>query len=115
MEAMAGEQERRKHRRLPIRTDILCKKIGDEYIHNFKANSLNISTAGLLAEMAHYAEINAGDLYNLELEVPLEDNADLANGKMWAYGKVIRVEQSEQRTGRKQIAFEFCTRPRFEI
>jgi hypothetical protein len=112
---MAGEQERRKHRRLPIRTDILCKKIGSEYILNFKANSLNISTAGLLAEMAHQAEINAGDLFDLELDVPLEDNADLINGKMWAYGKVIRIDETQQKVGRKQIAFQFCTRPKFEI
>ncbi|MEN6386507.1 MAG: PilZ domain-containing protein [Phycisphaerales bacterium] len=112
---MVGELERRKHRRLSIRTDILCKKIGSEYIHNFQANSLNISTAGLLAEMAHQAEVNAGDLFNLELDVPLEDNVDLTNGKMWAYGKVVRVEQLHQKPGRKQIAFEFCTRPKFEI
>jgi len=114
-EAMGEESERRKHRRLLIRTDIFCKKIGSECVHNFKAHSLNISTQGLLAELAYQTEINTGDLFNLELDVPIEDNADLIGGKFLTYGKVIRIIEAQPKPGKKQIAFQFCTRPQFEI
>lgn len=107
--------ERRKHRRLPIRTDVLCMKIGSENGHNFTANSLNISTEGLLAESAIHSEINAGDLFNLELDVPQEATTNLIGGKLWTYGKVIRIEDAQARAGKKQIAFQFCTRPQYDI
>ncbi|HBG28386.1 MAG: hypothetical protein A2Y10_11190 [Planctomycetes bacterium GWF2_41_51] len=112
---MGGELERRKYRRLHIRTDILCRKIGSEYTHNFTANSVNISTQGLLAESILQKEIQAGDLFNLELDVPQEDSTNLLGGKVSAYGKVVRVVEAHQNTGRKQIAFQFCTRPQYEI
>ncbi|OQA03687.1 MAG: PilZ domain protein [Planctomycetes bacterium ADurb.Bin401] len=112
---MGGESERRKHRRLHIRTDIFCRKIGSENFHNFTANTLNISTQGLLAESILHKEIRAGDLFNLELDLPEEDRTDLLGGKVSAYGKVVRIVETCEKTGRKHIAFQFCTRPQFEI
>lgn len=112
---MGGEPERRKYKRLPIRTDILCRKIGSENNHNFTANSVNISTEGVLAESAPQMEINAGDLFNLELDVPDADSAELIGSKVWAYGKVIRIVEAQQKIGKKHIAFQFCSRPQFDI
>jgi hypothetical protein len=109
--------ERRKYRRLPIRTDILCRSIGCECAHSFKANSVNISTEGILAEITHHhlTEISDGELFGLEMDVPSEDHTDLFGGKLWAYGKVVRVVEQQPQTSRKQIAFQFCTRPMYEI
>ncbi|MCE5339622.1 MAG: PilZ domain-containing protein [Planctomycetaceae bacterium] len=110
-------EERRKYRRLDIRTDVLCKKIDSGCGHSFKANSINISTEGLLAEIAnhHLMEINDGELFGLEMDVPVEDNTDLLGGKLWAYGKVVRIVEQQPQTSKKRIAFQFCTRPMFEI
>ena len=115
MEATGGETERRKHRRLHLRTDILCRKIGSEYNRNFTANSVNISTEGLLIESPPNTEINAGDLFSIELDVPVADRTDQIGGKVSAYAKVVRIIETEPKVGRKQIAFQFCSRPQFDI
>jgi hypothetical protein len=109
-------EERRKHRRLPIRTDVLCKRMGSESLHSFTANSVNISTEGLLAEIAHHhlMEVGDGELFGLEMEVPSENHSDLFCGKLWAYGKIVRIER-EPNASRKQVAFQFCSRPMYEI
>jgi hypothetical protein len=112
---MVGEMERRKCRRLPIRTDILCKKIGAVNDHNFICNSVNISTEGLLAESSSHTEISAGDIFNIEMDIPPENISDIIAGKFWTYGRVIRVAEIQPRPGKKHIAFQFCTRPHFEI
>lgn len=112
---MGGENERRKHRRLPIRTDIFCRKIGSLQEHSFSANSLNISPDGLLVEIGQKAIIDLGELFNIELDVPQADRADQIGGKVSAYAKVLRVSQPDQKAGKKQIAFQFCSRPQFEI
>ncbi len=108
--------ERRKYRRLDIRTEVLCRQIGCECGHSFKANSVNISTEGILAEINHHhTEINDGELFGLEMDVPVEDHTDLLGGKLWAYGKVVRVVAQQPQVSKKQIAFQFCTRPMYEI
>jgi len=90
------------------------KKIGAETAyHNFTANSLNISTEGLLAESTQYTDINAGDLFNIELDLPPDNITNLIRGKLSAYGKVVRVIESAPR--KRQIAFQFCTRPQYDI
>lgn len=109
-------EERRKYRRLDIKTDVLCRKVDAESCRCFKANSVNISTEGILAEIDHHQiEINDGELFGLEMDVPDGDTADILGGKLWAYGKVVRVTHLETNTAKKQIAFQFCTRPMYEI
>jgi hypothetical protein len=117
-ETMGGvTEERRKYRRLDVRTEVLCKKVDSECCRSFKANSINVSTEGILAEMNHHhVEINDGELFGLEMDVPAGDNADFFGGKLLAYGKVVRVVQHHQsQTGKRHIAFQFCTRPMYEM
>jgi len=115
MEATGGETERRKHRRLCLRTDIVCRRIGSEYNHNFTANSVNISTEGLLVEGTPNTDINAGDLFSIELDIPVADRTDQIGGKVSAYAKVVRIIEAEPKVSKRQIAFQFCTRPQFNI
>jgi len=102
---------------LPIRTEILCRRIGAEQSHDFTANSVNISTAGLLVESVFMlkTEVSTGELFNLQLEVPDVASAELIGSKVCAYGRVIRIVDVPQKTGTRQIAFQFCTRPQFDI
>ena len=114
---MGGEQERRKHRRLPVRMGIFCRKVGSLQTHVFSGNSLNISPDGLLVESGQNAVTDAGELFNIELDLPDVDSADQIGGKVSAYARVVRIVelQAEDKTGKKQIAFQFCTRPQFDI
>jgi len=112
---MRGENERRKHRRLLVRTGILCRKIGSMHDHTFVGDSVNISPDGLLVESSQTAVTDAGDLFDVELDMPVADRADQIGGKVSAYAKVVRIIESDQKVGKKQIAFQFCTRPQFNI
>jgi hypothetical protein len=112
-----ASEERRKYRRLDIRTDILCRRMGGEFVHSFPANSINISTDGLLAEVSHHSltELNDGEIFGLEMDVPSENHSDLFYGKLSTYGKVVRIVHQEPHTSKKHVAFQFCCRPMYEI
>ena len=114
---MGGEQERRKHRRLPVRSGIFCRKIGSLHDHVFSGNSLNISPDGLLIESGQNAAASEGELFNIELDIPDADSTDQIGGKVSAYARVVRIVelQPENKAGKKQIAFQFCARPQFDI
>jgi hypothetical protein len=117
MEAAGGENERRKHRRLLVRTGTLCRKIGSLNGNSFSGNSLNISPDGLLVEgsLNGVAAIDAGDLFNIEMDIPVADRADQIGGKVSAYAKVVRIIDDNQKSSKRQIAFQFCSRPQFDI
>ena len=114
---MGGEQERRKHRRLLVRLGIICRKIGSLHDHVFSGNSLNISPDGLLVESGQNAAASEGELFNIELDIPDADSTDQIGGKVSAYARVVRIVelQPESKAGKKQIAFQFCARPQFDI
>jgi hypothetical protein len=96
---------------------ILCRKIGTMDDHAFIGNSVNISPDGLLVESGQEAAMDTGDLFNVELDIPRVDRADQIGGKVSAYARVVRViePQSVQKTNKKQVAFQFCTRPQFDV
>jgi hypothetical protein len=114
---MGGENDRRKHRRLLVRMGILCRKIGTMEENAFVGNSVNISPEGLLVESGQDAAMDAGDLFNVELDIAHADRADQIGGKVSAYARVVRIiaPQPDQKINKKQVAFQFCTRPQFDI
>ena len=116
-ETMNTENEKRKHKRLPVKTDILCKKVGGMNSYAFTGNTVDISTNGLLIESCHKDPMDKGDLFNVELGIPETNDSGQMGGKVSAYARVIRVVELEpqQRTGKKHIAFQFCCRPQFDI
>jgi len=117
VEMMGGENNRRKHRRLLVRMGILCRKIGTMEAHAFVGNSVNISPDGLLVESGQDIAMDTGDLFNVEMDIPRVDRADQIGGKVSAYARVVRINeaQPDQKSNKKQVAFQFCTRPQFDI
>jgi hypothetical protein len=119
------ENDRRKHRRLLVKMGILCRKVGTVHDHAFSGSSVNISPDGFLLEtQTELAEVtgqdavtDAGDLYNIELDIPAADRADQIGGKVSAYAKVVRIIEPppDRKAIRKLIAFQFCSRPQFDI
>jgi len=118
-------EDRRKHRRLPVRVTALCRKVGSVRGHTFSGNTVDICPEGLLLETRpEFIEgsrqdftTDTGDLFNIELDIPDADSTSRFNGKVSAYARVVRIasSQPEQKSGKKQIAFQFCTRPQFDI
>lgn len=125
MEAMGGADDRRKHRRLPVRVGALCRKIGSVHDHALSGNTVDICPDGLLLEthpeliegISQNSTTDTGDLFNIELDIPDADSANRFSGKVSAYARIVRIasSQPEQKIGKKQIAFQFCTRPQFDI
>jgi hypothetical protein len=117
MEAMGGGNENRRHRRLPVRMGIFCRKVGSLHDHVFRGSTVDISPDGLLAECSQNTVMDTGDLFNIELDIPDAGSADRFEGKVSAYARVVRIValQPGQKAGKKSIAFQFCTRPQFDI
>ncbi len=144
---MRGGNDKRKHRRLPVKVGVFCRKVGSLHDHIFSGNTIDICPDGLLVETcpepveesSQNFAMDTGDLFNIELDIPDADSADRFGGKVSAYARVVRIvdlqpEQTsasspsgvpspmdslrrtvEPKTGRKHIAFQFCTRPQFDI
>jgi len=61
--------------------------------------------------------MDRGDLFTIELDVPDTNTANQFGCKVSAYARVIRIADSlpQQKTAKKHIAFQFCSRPQLEI
>jgi hypothetical protein len=112
---MRGENERRRHKRLPVRMGILCKKVGSLHTQAFNGSTIDICPDGVLAENSQNAVTDVGELFTIELDMLDIGGTEQFNNKVSAYARVIRIVDSEQKTGKKQIAFQFCTRPQFDF
>jgi hypothetical protein len=110
-------EDRRKHRRLPVKVGAFCRKVGLLHDSAFSGSTIDICPDGLLVESGQNFATDAGDLFNIELDIPDADSANRFGGKVSAYARVVRIVplQPMPKTGRKQIAFQFCTRPQFDI
>jgi hypothetical protein len=117
MEAIRGGNDRRKHRRLPVKVGAFCRKVSSLHDYAFIANTVNICPDGLLVESGQNFAADAGDLFNIELDMPDANGMDRVGGKVSAYARVVRIAQlqPQQNAGKNQIAFQFCTQPQFDI
>lgn len=114
---MSREDERRKNRRLPVRTGVFCRKIGTPNNHTFGGSIVDISPGGLLVEGENDKTMGVGDLYSIDMDLPDADDTSQFEGKVSAYARVIRIVElePERKSAKKHIALQFCTRPQFEI
>jgi hypothetical protein len=108
--------ERRKHRRLSIQLDILCRKVGGPGEEFSKGSTLNVSTGGLYFQTAS-SNLRKGDLLNVELDVPPTSGLLELGGTMSSLGRVLRIGEIEDpmRGIREEygVAVEFCQSPKF--
>jgi hypothetical protein len=115
---MSGDDERRKHKRLPARMGVFCRKIGSLDDYTFNGSTVDISPDGLLIKGNPNATIDAGDLCNVELDMPDVDTAGQIGGKVSAYARVVRIvelQPEHNKSAKKHIALQFCSRPEFDL
>ncbi|MBN1788651.1 MAG: hypothetical protein JW806_09700 [Sedimentisphaerales bacterium] len=110
-----GETERRRHKRLDARIGVVCKKIDSLHSQSFIGKTINICPDGLLVQSSQDITADLEELFTIELEIPDIDSTDQLNGRVSAYARVIRIFDPGEHSGPKQIAFQFCTRPQFDI
>lgn len=110
-EAWMNVEERRKHRRLPIRLDVICQGVGSEEKRLHRGNTLDVSTGGLLMETNSDGFV-AGDLVSVGLEVPPTEGLLAFGGQFSSFARVKRVYPD---TPAGCIALEFCRRPKLDL
>lgn len=112
------DMERRKHYRLPLQMELLCRKVGNSEAKINAGRTLNVSTGGLFFETDR-DDFERGELVNIEFSAPFaDDNLELGT-KFSGFAKVLRVSQrmrliseSSLAAGKARIAVEFCQPPK---
>jgi hypothetical protein len=108
--------ERRKHRRLPIKLSILCRKVGVPGEEFLKGSTLNVSTGGLFFQTDN-RDLRKGDLLNVELDVPPTSGLLELGGTISSFGRVLRIGEmgdwQEDVLEEYGVAMEFCQSPKF--
>lgn len=118
---MEEETERRRHRRLSLRLEVFCRKVGSESRDLIKARAVNIGAGGVLLEADQLAPADDGDLFSLEFEAPPEDVNLEFGGRFSGFGRVVRAierggeNEDSDLSSKKHVAMEFCGRPRLEF
>jgi hypothetical protein len=108
--------EKRKHRRLLVKLNILCWKVGFQGDEILKGTTLNVSTGGVFFQTTR-SNLNKGDLLNVKLDVPPQSGLLEFGGTMSSLGRVLRTNQigdSAVNTNEQYgVAVEFCQSPIF--
>lgn len=113
--------ERREHQRRPLRLGLWCRKVGGQEQEIYKGCSLNVSTGGLFFEMRAKAGVfQAGQLLNLELDLPPTSGLLEFGGKVSTFARVVRVHPPAKTSAssacqddlhENTVAVQFCSGP----
>ena len=112
-----GNFERRRHNRLAMSLDLLCRKLGAPAQQLYQGRVVNIGTGGLYFETAVHG-FEPGNFAEVRLSIPPTTGLLELGGTMRAIAKVLRTQTlSRSRTGLQSpavqgVAMEFCRRPR---
>lgn len=115
---MMDRPEKRTHRRLEGRYDILCRKIGSPVDKSYSGYTANVSSGGLYVETV--ADVfERGDLLKVELAVPPTPGLLEFGGKIAGFAKVMRTDNICDGSGSRRsnspkygVALQFCRPPK---
>lgn len=97
------EQERRRHRRLPIQLPLICRAPDALERILVRSKTVNVSTGGLYFETLS-DEVQAGQRLELELTVPPGDGHFPYQGRVTANARVIRVTDLPAKSSAEGLA-----------
>lgn len=84
------EQERRRHRRLPIQLPLVCRDPDSPERILVRSKTINVSTGGLFFETLSQ-DLTPGQRLEMELTIPPGDGYFPYQGRVTADAKVVRV------------------------
>lgn len=110
------QQERRRHRRLPIQLPLICRSADNPERVVVRSKTINVSTGGLYFETLA-DEVRPGQQLQLEMTVPPGEGHFPYQGRVIADAHIIRVIDLPPQTAaeglahlpRKGIAATFST------
>lgn len=110
--------EKRKYRRLPIKLDMSCQKVGSTKEKSHTGCTVNVSAGGLYFETAA-GTFKPGNLLKVELSIPPTAGILEFGGRISSFARVLRthgicdtrpaINLSSPRYG---VALEFCQSPK---
>jgi hypothetical protein len=106
------EQDRRRHKRFPLKLSILCQKVGLSGGELITGKTVDVSPGGMLVKV-NGGDVTEGELLSIEMSVPPTEGLLDFGGSLSNHARVVRSgnhrppEESDQKT----IALEFCDSP----
>lgn len=112
MPVMSG-CEKRKCRRLAIKLDLFCRKVGSPAGSSYTGYTTDVSPGGLHFETSA-GEFQPGDLLRLELSIPPTTGLLELGGKVTALARVLRTTNPSPSSAAAKcgVAAEFCHTPK---
>jgi hypothetical protein len=112
-EATTMEEDRRRHRRFPLKLSILCQKVGLSGGELVSGKTVNVGPGGMLVEV-NSGDTTEGELLSVEMSVPPTEGLLDFGGMLSNHARVVRSNGHEdpEETAEKVIALEFCDSPK---
>lgn len=109
-----GESDKRNYKRLPIKIDLLYRKVDSPTKESHAGSTVNVCPGGLYFETT--ADVfKLGGLLKVELSIPPTSGLLEFGGRMSGVGRILRVhyisvsrKDTEQPSLRSGVALEFC-------
>jgi len=110
--------EKRKYKRLPIKLDLSCRKVGSIAGKFYTGCTVNVSPGGLYFETAA-GTFKPGSLVEIKLSIPPTVGLLAFGGRISALARVLRANSvcgshtdSNLSPDRYGVALEFCRPPK---
>ena len=106
------EDDRRRHRRFPLKLSILCQKVGHSRREMITGKTVDVSPGGMLVQV-NSDNIAEGDLLSIEMSVPPTEGLLDFGGSLSSHARVVRSgnHQFQEGADKKTVALEFCDSP----
>lgn len=116
---MANDNERRIHKRLPLKISVLCQSVGISGGSAFSGNTLDVSPGGMLVEFNN-SGISDGQLLSIEMYVPPTEGLLEYGGRFSSYARVVRLDDESkgvrpESSAVQTAALEFCQSPKLRV
>ena len=106
------EEDRRRHRRFPLKLSILCQKVGLSGGELVSGRTVNVSPGGMLVKV-NSGEVSEGELLCIEMSVPPTEGLLDFGGMLSSHARVVRSDGHgvPEEFAERVIALEFCDSP----
>lgn len=107
------EEDRRRHRRFPLKLSILCQKVGLSGGELVSGRTVNVGPGGMLVEV-NSGDVAEGQLLSVEMSVPPMEGLLDFGGSLSNHARVVRSNDhgDPEESVEKVIALEFCDSPK---
>jgi hypothetical protein len=114
---MENVKNRRFHKRLPLKLNVLCQTVGLSGGRAYTGSTIDVSSGGMLVEI-NDGRLNEGQLLSVEMSVPPTTGLLEYGGRFSSYARVCRtdIDRSEfPDSNARAVALEFCDSPQLRI